>query len=170
MCRSVIGRLPPSSSPESPMSSESSLKTPRRPSASSPQHLTVLSSMMAQVWKKPATTDREVVVGRSAFCSPEPISAEVSASLLDPMPSWPLSLSPQQATLRSSSNAHVWLYPALIATAVRPLPRSTVARSSPISPDASPALPEVVFSPVLPSPLLPQQRTLPLSRIAQVCA
>ena len=109
-------------------------------------------------------------MGRSAACRLSPISPELSPtwSVL-PMPSAPSPLPPQQATLKSLSSAQVWLYPALMLEAFFPLPRSTVGRLSPISPLESPVFPEPVPNPVLPIPLLPQHRTLPLSRIAQVC-
>ena len=61
--------------------------TPRRPSSFSPQHLTVLSSIMAHVISFPATMEIVNAVGRSGFARFSPISPASSPIVaVDPTP------------------------------------------------------------------------------------
>src|SRR5690606_37541503 len=73
---------------------------------------------------------------------------------LSPRPSGPLMLYPQHFRELSSRMAHVWKLPALAsrAIAVRPVPRSTTGRASPISPGWST---RAVVSPVPRRPSVP---------------
>ena len=83
-----------------------------------------------------------------------------------PMPNWPYELPPQHFISPLSKIAQACQYPVVMATAVRPVPRSTAARLSPISSASSPM---VVVFPMPNSPFwfLPQHFTSPLSRRAQ---
>ena len=89
MYRLVTRRSPPISPLASPMLSSAPSKIPSLPSESSPQHLTVPSPMIAQVWWIPEETEEDLVVGRSAVPSPEPISPAVSTSSVVPIPASP---------------------------------------------------------------------------------
>ena len=61
--------------------------TPRRPPSFSPQHLTVLSSIMAHVISFPATMEIVNAVGRSGFARFSPISPAPSPIVVvDPTP------------------------------------------------------------------------------------
>jgi hypothetical protein len=66
--------------------------------------------------------------------------ALVPTRVMLPEPRRPLPPLPQHFTVELSSMAHVCASPAETASTVRPLPRFTVARASPISPGPSPRL------------------------------
>src|SRR5437667_61739 len=79
-----------------------------------PQHATVLSALIAHVWKPPALT---------AFALPR-LTGTVA---------WPEPLLPQQATLSSLLIAHVWYAPGLAALNVVGVARAGVAPAASIS-------------------------------------
>ena len=119
----------------------------------SPQHITVLPTMIAQVWYAPADID---------IASPEsPRVAETGLFLflVVPSPSCPLLFPPQHFTVLSSRIAHVCDEPAEIDSAVLPGPRFTL---TPVS------LSMVVPSPSCPNSLSPQHLTVPSSSMVQV--
>ena len=93
--------------------------------------------------------------------SESPISPALSPWFeVVPIPIWPLSLLPQQATSELSRSAQVKPSPAVIWVAVLPDGRATWTRLSPISPGWSPMV--VVDSiPSWPCALDPQQVTVP---------
>ena len=85
------------------------------------------------------------------------------------MPNRPFAPPPQHLTVLLLSTAHVWVAPALTATAVRPDPSGTAVRAAPISPAPSPmSIRDPI--PSWPSPPTPQHTTSLRSRITQVCA
>ena len=92
------------------------LPSPNCPCQLSPQQLTDLVSVMAQVWYEPEDTDTAV--------SPLPKSTETGLSrfVLVPSPICPLLFSPQHFTPESSNKAQVCDSPADTLTAVLPEP------------------------------------------------
>jgi hypothetical protein len=129
-----------------------SLSLPSCPYRPLPQHLTLLSSIMAHVRSSPADTYLAVL--------PAPSSANGSASpmvpaacpccWLFPIPSSPYVLSPQHLSLLLLSTAHACLDPADTCLAVMPVPRFTVGKPSPSSPTELPPLLAVSCSPSCP--------------------
>ena len=119
-----------------------------------PQHETEPLSRMAQVCLAPpeiATAVRPVprlLVSVGEFCCDVP-----------PLPNRPLLPSPQHETEPLSSMAQVWMSPAEIATAVRPVPRLLVSVG-----EFCCDVPPLPNCPSLPDP---QQETEPLSRMTQ---
>src|SRR5206468_3018116 len=82
--------------------------TPSAPEALAPQQWTVPLSSAAQVWLPPlaiATAVRPAPSGTAAVGSSPGSSPRLSVV---PRPSWPALFRPQQWTVPSSSNAHVW--------------------------------------------------------------
>jgi hypothetical protein len=68
------------------------------------------------------------------------VPAVLPADVVESEPRRPFVPLPQHFNDASSRTAHVCCAPALIATAVRPVPRLTACRASPISPEESPLL------------------------------
>jgi hypothetical protein len=68
------------------------------------------------------------------------VPAVLPAEVVESEPRRPFVPLPQHFNDASSRTAHVCCAPALIATAVRPVPRLTACRASPISPEESPWL------------------------------
>src|SRR5262245_17020433 len=82
-----------------------------------------------------------------------------------PVPRLPSEFTPQQKTVPFGESAHVWLVPAVTATASRTPEAGLMTRSG---------MPVDVVDPLVPRPscpleLLPQHQTLLSSRAAQVC-
>jgi hypothetical protein len=86
-----------------------------------------------------------------------------------PYPRRPLPPKPQQRSVPSSRSAQVCEKPTVMARAVRPGPRLTGGTLAGVSPAVSP-IESVPSLPRRPLPPKPQQRTAPVSRMAQVCA
>ena len=98
-----------------------------------------------------SATRSQRTAGRSFPISPAP-SPRVAVS---PNPSCPVPFAPQHFTVALSSNAHVWLAPVSMETALRLVPSATAGRLLPISPAASPRI-AVSPRPSCPEPLSPQ--------------
>ena len=93
-----------------------------------------------------------------------PLSPTICSTL--PMPSIPNPLEPQHLSDPFSMMAQAWEKPPSIASALTPVPRSVVARLSPISFDPSPMV-AVLSIPSCPCWFRPQHFTSPLSRTTQ---
>ena len=96
------------------------------------------------MWRCPAAT--------AAAVRPVPKSTLagllVDAVVVVPSPSWPFELPPQQTRDASSRIAHAWSNPAVMVTAMRPVPM-------------------LIVLPLLPPLFWPQHLTEPSSRMAQ---
>ena len=79
---------------------------------------------------------------------PRPTLTGLLLVLVVPSPSWPFELPPQHTREASSSMAHAWSKPAVIVTAMRPVPMPIVL-------------------PLLPPLFWPQHLTEPSSSMAQ---
>ena len=100
--------------------------------------------------------------------SASPISPAPSPRFaVSPSPSCPEALFPQHFKLASSSTKHVWFAPASTTPAVRPVPRSTAARLSPISAASSPRF-ATSPRPNCPEALFPQHFKVVSSSTAQM--
>ena len=133
---------------------------PSCPYWSSPQHFRDPSSRMAQVWALPVAT---AIAVRSVPRSTKTGSCWF-AVMAAPLPNCPVWSRPQHVSEPLSRTAQVWSAPTSRATAVRPVPRSTVV-------DGGEVL-SVTPAPLPSSPYesSPQHFTEPSSRSAHVCA
>ena len=160
-------------SPISPAPSPRALVSPKPswPSSLRPQHFTASLSSTTQVCAAPVASNLAVrPVPRSTAGKPSPIDAVVRPmSVVAPEPSRPLSLSPKHFTLALSSTAHVCRLPADTARTLRPAPRLTAAKASPISLAASPSA-AVPPEPICPAVFAPKHFNSPPLSTAQVCA
>ena len=99
-----------------------------------------------------------------------PISpAESPRWSVSPRPSCPLELSPQQIRSLLSITAHVWLFPASIIVACRPVGNCRNGNVSPVSKYPSPKPPSLVEYPSPSTDDSPQHLTEPLVNSAQEC-
>ena len=165
--RETFGRLSPISFAESPI--VLAAPWPSCPYPPYPQHFTLPSSRRAQVCSSPATTCSAVRPAPSSTTSKlSPISFAPSPTSFElPLPSLPLEPQPQHLIPPVSSLAQVWALPVHTSTAVRPVPRFTVGRWSPISLVLSP-MSFLWPNPSCPLPLSPQHCRVPSSSLAQV--
>ena len=167
---STVGNDAPISPASSPRDCSSPL--PKRPLAPAPQHCTAPLDNSTQVWASPAvmaTTRTPAASPNDTAGNASPISpASSPRASMSPTPSWPSSLRPQHLTASLSSTAHVCAAPVASNLALRPVPRSTADKPSPI--DAV-VRPMSVVAPLPSRPLSPSPKhfTLPLSSNAQVC-
>src|SRR4029079_4545345 len=90
-------------------------------------------------------------------------------STVSPEPSWPDELSPQPFIVPLSNQAHSCPKPPATVTTVRPAPRATAGRLSPISPAPSPRLARSP-KPSCPKALYPQHFNVAAFNTAQVCS
>ena len=99
-----------------------------------------------------------------------PTSPDESPLLsVSPRPSCPLELSPQQIRSLLSMTAQVWLFPASIIVACRPVGNSKNGNVSPVSKYPSPKPPSLVEYPSPSTDDSPQHLTEPLVNSAQEC-
>src|SRR5215207_1865258 len=86
-----------------------------------PQHITRLVVWMAQVKPSPA----EIAVKVSPHPHATGIGQSEGSALVEPIPSWPCALPPQQNAARSVVMPQLWSAPALMAENRSPLNTST---------------------------------------------
>lgn len=123
-------------------------KEPSCPELLSPQHLTVPSEMVAQVWFVPA----EMCVAVKM-----PVTATGMFELeIELFPSWPKEFKPQHLTVPSERRAQEWFPPA--ETSVAPVMPETATGALELELEPFPSSPKV---------FLPQQKTLPSDKRAQ---
>src|SRR5436309_801426 len=98
-----------------------------------------------------------MATARAAATKP-PTTTGVDASVMVPLPNWPLALAPQHLAVPFANTAHVWSPPAVITTAVTsPLTTTCV--------DESVRVP----LPNWPWPLAPQHRVIPYACSTHEC-
>ena len=146
-----------------------SLPWPNCPLPLYPQHFMPPSSSRTQVCSCPVTTCTAVHPAPSSTTGRlSPISSTWSPISFElPSPSAPRNPEPQHLIAAVSSLAQVCIDPRLTSAIVRPVPRSTVGRWSPISLVQSPML-LVCSKPSCPNELPPQHLRVPSSSLAQV--
>ena len=140
---------------------------PSCPELPLPKHFMVRSSRSTQVCEPPAAAAHTLRVAPNAIAGKAvPNSFAESPRLsVAPVPSRPLPPFPKHFIDKSSSTTQVCALPRASATALRPVPRSTVVLA--VKPAAAPT--EVVLpTPNCPDELSPQQVTWPVSSNAQV--
>ena len=136
--RSTTASASPISPLASPMSED--VPTPSRPAKPRPQHLIVALSNNAHVCAEPAEIEFAVrpVPSATALNASAISPAASPRSSVSPYPRRPLPLPPQHFTVLLSRIAQECASPALIAFAVRLVPKLIALSAAPISPAPSP--------------------------------
>ena len=160
-------RLSPISPAPSPMSVVES--NPSCPLSLPPQQDALQLSQTTQVWSQPSAMLSIVrPVGTLVTAKLLPISPVASPRWsVSPRPSCPLELSPQQIRSSLSMTAQVWLFPASIIVACRPVGNCMNGNVSPVSRYPSPNPPLLDEQPKPRTEDSPQHLTEPFVNSAQ---
>eukprot|EP00976_Prorocentrum_cordatum_P075128 1181792-Prorocentrum_minimum.AAC.1 len=142
---------------------------PSMPRLFSPQHLLCPLVHLAQECFAPSVTSFAVSpVPKSAYSKLSPMSPfDPPISSRSPTPSCPDPLSPQHFTSPLSSTAQLCFLPEATYVTVRPVPKFTAGKLSPMSPPPSPRL-LLSSSPSWPLSFLPQHLSVASSSTAHV--